>query len=308
MSEFDLSAEFAAWTETSRLSLRRTLFTPGASGQLTPHDVQTLTQLENRSVASLMVDLLPVARFFARPPLSNFRVGAVARGASGALYLGANIELAQNGLGQTVHAEQSALANAYAHRESGITAIAVTAAPCGHCRQFLNELAGGSAIEIVVQGQPSRTLADLLPASFGPLDLGITGGMFGNEKAALRAEAGDDLTAAAIEAASQSYAPHTNAPSGCAVRTTSGRTYTGSYLENAAFNPSLPPLQSALVNVVFGGEDFSAITYVVLVEAEGARITHRPATEAALGEIAPRAQLRVVTATAPAPRNAAPSS
>ena len=44
----------------------------------------------------------------------------VVRGASGALYLGANIEFPGEGLGQTVHAEQAALSNAFMHDEPGI--------------------------------------------------------------------------------------------------------------------------------------------------------------------------------------------
>ena len=88
-----------------------------------------------------MVDLLPLARTYARPPISNYLVGAVARGVSGDLYLGANIEIPGHSLGFSVHGEQFALSNAYMHSEKGIAAIAVTAAPCGHCRQFINEMA-----------------------------------------------------------------------------------------------------------------------------------------------------------------------
>jgi cytidine deaminase len=105
---------------------------------------------------------------------------------SGALYLGANIEIPGNGLNQAVHAEQSALANAFAHAERGIVAIAVIAAPCGHCRQFLNEITGGSQIRVIVKGGATQTLEELLPASFGPKDLGITAGLFSGPVASIR--------------------------------------------------------------------------------------------------------------------------
>src|SRR5579884_2021033 len=111
------------------------------------------------------VKMLPAAQKLARPPISNFRVGAIALGTSGTLYPGANIEIPGNPLNQTVHAEQAAIANAYAKRERGIKAIAVTDAPCGHCRQFLNEIEGGERIRVLIPNQRTRTIADLLPSS-----------------------------------------------------------------------------------------------------------------------------------------------
>jgi cytidine deaminase len=40
-----------------------------------------------------------------------------------------------------VHAEQFLVINALLHGECEIRKLAVTAAPCGHCRQFYSELA-----------------------------------------------------------------------------------------------------------------------------------------------------------------------
>jgi cytidine deaminase len=293
-----LSELLPGWSDASRVIVGDRLLKPGATGRIGGDEVQALAQMEARTVENLMVDLLPVARQFSRPPLSNFKVGAVARGASGAFYLGANLEIPGNGLNQTVHAEQSALANAYAHAERGIAAIAVTAAPCGHCRQFLNEITGGSQIRVIVKGGTTQTLEELLPASFGPKDLGIAAGLFSVSEASIRltSGAGDALALTALEAAARAYAPHTKAIAGCGVRTKSGKTYAGSYLENAAFNPSLSPLQAALVNVVFAGEELGAITRVALVEMRGAAISQRPATEAVLRAVAPGARLEVVEA------------
>jgi cytidine deaminase len=250
------------------------------------------------SIETRMIEMLAKASEYSRPALSNFRVGAVALGASGELYLGANIEIAGNALNQTVHAEQAALANAFAHRERGITAIAVTAAPCGHCRQFMNEIDGASQIRVLVQGQKSVTLGELLPASFGPKDLGITAGLFNGATATLRfaTETRQPLALVALEAAARAYAPHTNALSGCAVRTRSGEMYEGSYLENAAFNPSLSPLQSALVNIAMAGEEFGDIMHVALVELQDATISHRPSTAAALAALSPGARADYFTA------------
>ncbi len=47
----------------------------------------------------------------------------------------------------------------------------------------------------------------------------------------------------------------------------------GLYLENAAFNPSLAPLQSALVALVMRQEAFANLARVVLVESAGRTIS-----------------------------------
>lgn len=57
--------------------------------------------------------------------------------------------------GFTVHAEQSSIADAWMNGEEGIDLIAVTAAPCGYCRQFLNEL---------TQPQRTRRSTDTAPS------------------------------------------------------------------------------------------------------------------------------------------------
>jgi cytidine deaminase len=111
-----------------------------------------------------MLDLLREAQSFARPALTNLRVGAVVRGVSGALYVGANIEFAGANLGQTVHAEQAALSNAFMRGETGIEAVAVSAPPCGHCRQFLYEFAQDRDMEILLPEQPAITTGDFADA------------------------------------------------------------------------------------------------------------------------------------------------
>lgn len=288
----------ADWSEASRAIARTSLFGPGSTGRIAPKDVETLVRKETGSIEKLMLAMLPVARHFAKAPISSFHVGAVAHGASGALYLGANFEVPGIALNQTIHAEQSSIANAYGHREHGIVALAVTDAPCGHCRQFMNEITDAGAIRVIVKGQPIRTLPELLPSSFGPRDLGVKAGMFtaASETLRLLSPNRDVPARAALDAATRAYAPYTKAPSGCAVTTGSGRVFAGSYLENAAFNPSLSPLQSALVNVVFGGEDPASIRSVTLVEVRDAVISQRPATEAVLGALVPSAHLAVLPA------------
>ena len=64
----------------------------------------------------------------------------VGLGASGRLYVGVNLEFPCLPLHNSVHAEQFLVVNALQHGELELVKLAVSAAPCGHCRQFLSEL------------------------------------------------------------------------------------------------------------------------------------------------------------------------
>lgn len=287
------------WSAGSRASLARVLSDVRLRGRIPAAEVEPILDAERKTAGELILDLLPVAQLYARAPTSNYRVGAVAHGASGNVYFGANLEVPRQMLGFSVHAEQSAVANAFAHQEPGVTALAVTATPCGHCRQFLNELAGAAALEVRIKGSAPARLASLLPSSFGPDNLGVKDRIFKATKWELEPGAGmssDDLSSAALEAARRSYAPYSHSPSGVAVQTSANNVYIGSYLENAAFNPSLSPLPAALVGLMMGREEPGSITAVALVEIENGTISQASATQAVLGALAPAVQLKVVTA------------
>lgn len=271
------------------------------SGQISADDSQKLAQVEGTSVDDLMLELLPLAKDFSRRPISNYPVGVVARGVRGSLFLGANIEIPGHCLGFSVHGEQSALSNLYMHSEAGVAAIAVTAAPCGHCRQFMYEMSPDGQMLILVTGKPATKLSSLLPAAFGPKDLNSAGGTFPIKEndLMLTKPSTDKLTTAALKSARISYAPYTKAHSGVAIATKEGRIFQGAYIENAAFNPSLSPLQTALAALIVGGGQYSAISRVTLVEVEGAPISQKAVTEAALGAIAPTVRLEVATSRPP---------
>jgi cytidine deaminase len=285
------------FSEKSRALLQRVL-EGGYSGQITAADATELARLENSNMDALMVRMLPLAQSFSRAPISKFYVGVVVRGESGALYTGANIEIPGQCLGFAVHAEQSALANAYMHGENSIAALAVGGAPCGHCRQFINEMSPAGEIQILTPDRPPVRLRAILPEAFGPAALGRKDGALPvKESRLILAKASSDpTTTAALDAARHSYAPYSKSPSGVAIRSRSGQTYRGSYIENVAFNPSLSPLQTALVAMVAGGEAYSSIAAVTLVEVQGAAISQKPVTETVLGAIAPDAKLEVALA------------
>jgi cytidine deaminase len=73
-------------------------------------------------------------------PYSKFQAGAAVLARDGAVIEGVNVENAAYPLG--ICAEKSALARAIAegHRPGDFEAIAITASPCGGCRQWLVEL------------------------------------------------------------------------------------------------------------------------------------------------------------------------
>ena len=72
-------------------------------------------------------------------PYSNFHVGAAVLARDGRVFLGVNVENAAYPLG--VCAEKAALSRAVTDgcRPGDVEAIAITASPCGGCRQWLHE-------------------------------------------------------------------------------------------------------------------------------------------------------------------------
>lgn len=259
---------------------------------LTPDQVTRLCQQSGMSADALALALLPLAAACAVTPLSQFNVGAVARGESGHWYFGANMEFAGATMQQTVHAEQSAVTHAWLRGETRLQTITVNYTPCGHCRQFMNELNSGTALQISLPGRAITTLADYLPDAFGPGDLAIDTRVLDKVDHGY-ALTGDALTQAAVAAANRSHAPYSQAHSGVALESASGAIYHGGYIENAAFNPSLPPLQAALILLNMHGESCQHISRAVLAEKPDARLQQQAATAATLQALGCR-QLTVV--------------
>lgn len=126
-------------------------------------------------------------------PYSGFHVGAALRLKNGDVVTGANVENAS--LGLTLCAETVAVARiANEGRIGDLAEIAIVGGrvegdalsgddpvhPCGRCRQILNEAAERSRTDILVhcasgdgRAVQSYRLSELLPAAFGPKDLGL---------------------------------------------------------------------------------------------------------------------------------------
>ena len=257
---------------------------------------QIRTVLPPETQLAALRRLAETARGLADPPISNFTVGAALVGAkTGRVYLGGNIEFPGAAIGQSIHAEQAAFTNAWHAGETGIAALAVTAMPCGHCRQFLWETLGPNAPRFsVTVGARTQRIDRLLPHAFGPADLGGKYGAMAAPKRRLAAS-GAALVQAACDAARRSYAPHTSGHAGLALQLADDSVFAGRYAENAAYNPSLPPLQAALILRHLAGKTRVPIARAVLVAAPAA-IDHAVQAEALLALVAPGVALEVVRA------------
>lgn len=110
-------------------------------------------------------------------PYSKFRVGAALLTRDGRLYSGCNVENASYGL--TICAERNTIFHAVAEGMVAVSALLVytstekPAAPCGACRQVLNEFGADAQIRCVCDGPETIDLkvSDLLPKAFGPTNL-----------------------------------------------------------------------------------------------------------------------------------------
>ena len=278
------TSAFDALPAALQSALRPILDDAQFQAALTPEQVASLMQQTRLDADALALALLPLAAACAVAPVSRFNVGAVARGVSGYWYFGANMEFAGVALQQTIHAEQSAIAHAWLRGEQRLEAVTVNYTPCGHCRQFMNELNSGTDLRISLPGRGVSTLADYLPDAFGPRDLNITTLLLDKVDHGYQGE-GDALAQAAIAAANQSHAPYSGSHCGIALRTASGATVTGRYAENAAFNPSLPPLQAALILLNMQGEACENIKAAALAEVENATLDQFAATQATLAAL-----------------------
>ena len=270
--------------------------------------MQRLQQVSGLELPQLTLTLLPLAAAFSYATISHFHVGAIVWGGSGNFYLGANMEFSRQSLSQTIHAEQCAINHAWLHNETSLLGITINATPCGHCRQFMNETSSAQTLRIYLPTS-EHSLPQLLPAAFGPRDLGVLDGLLHPQQHPLphqlpdafgRGDLGvldgllqpqqhplphqftDRLLLAAAEAATQSYAPYSHSYAGVALQTQDGTLFCGRYAENAAFNPSLPPLQSALIMLRMAGYGPEDIQVAALVESQQGQISHLAATQALL--------------------------
>ncbi|KVI01207.1 cytidine deaminase 1-like [Cynara cardunculus var. scolymus] len=293
---------------------------------ITASEAESMARSKGLSLPQLLPSLVKSAQDLARTPISNFAVGAVGLGSDGRIFFGCNIEFPGLPLHHSIHAEQFLITNLAAHGGGPkLLHIAVSAAPCGHCRQFLQELRNISETQIVITDQPEenpdyKPISSILPNPFGPFDLldqetplilekhdnqlslkhdssiiqnGITPNL-SNGNCELIDTNEEALKTEALEAARRSHAPYSNCPSGVALMDCEGKVYKGSYMESAAYNPSMMPVQAALVAyMVAGGGGYERIVAAVMVEKGGAPVRQEDTARLMMKYISPKCDFRV---------------
>jgi cytidine deaminase len=124
----------------------------------------------------LLIEEARKAMAKAYAPYSKFKVGAALLAKNGQIYTGCNVENAA--YGADICAEMTAVVKAISEGIREFTAIAIVSdsmeptAPCGACRQVLNEFSPD--IKIIMVGKHKirkSSLKKILPYAFGPKSL-----------------------------------------------------------------------------------------------------------------------------------------
>ena len=139
--------------------------------------------MEEATIRQLIAAAL-AQRIQAYVPYSHFQVGAALLGQNGCIYTGCNIENAA--YTPTNCAERTAFFKAVSEGVRDFSAIAIVGgpegaapsaytAPCGVCRQVMQEFCAPEAFTIILARSEDdyqlTTLGALLPAGFGPESL-----------------------------------------------------------------------------------------------------------------------------------------
>ncbi|XP_045792266.1 cytidine deaminase 1-like [Trifolium pratense] len=286
-------------------------------------EAKSISQSTGLTLTQLLPNIVKSAQPLARVPISKFHVAAVGVGISGRIFIGVNVEFPNLPFHHTIHAEQFLLTNLSQNKETQLQYLAVSAAPCGHCRQFLQEIRGASDIPLLITNSDSSdftSLSQFLSHPFGPHDLlpkhvPLFLEPRHNDLSLLDLEASIDdsiaesngytnqLKVAALEAANESHAPYSESPSGVALLDSSGNVYKGSYMESAAYNPSLGPVQAAIVAFIAGSgagdgaAEYGELVEAVLVEKEDAVVKQESTARLFLSSISPHCRFNVFLCT-----------
>lgn len=243
-------------------------------------------------VDALMLLLLDDARTLADPPMSGYWVGIVGlERDTGDLVLGGNLEFPGTHLGTTVHGEGFVMTRAY-QRGTSISTLALNRAhPCAHCRQYISEFAASAGLTLIDTLGHRLSLADIYPWPFAPSALGEVGAVPGIVHwPTLTGDGPDDL----LEAGRRAWTPYSGSPSAAVVETDDGRRFAGQAVESVAFNPTMPPLQSALIAARAHGYAWADIRAAWLGTTVGGDVDMTRTTAELLTVIAPDAPLTVV--------------
>ncbi|WP_421761727.1 hypothetical protein [Devosia sp.] len=250
-------------------------------------------------VEELMLLALGAAKSLARPPISQFFVGAVGlEQETGNLILGGNLEFPGVHLGFTVHGEGFVFTRAFS-RGTTIAKIAIGEAhPCAHCRQYLSEFAATRDLLLIDPLGHRLTMAELYPWPFDPDYLGEAGLVTGAVPQPELAFGANTLDAgvaeALLKAGRRAHAPYSKCPATVVLSLKDGGRVTGAAIESVAFNPTMGPLQAALIDLVAHGYEPGDIAEATLGAVTGGAVDYAASTGELLGKLAPGAPLTVL--------------
>ncbi|KQT47269.1 hypothetical protein ASG47_11895 [Devosia sp. Leaf420] len=238
------------------------------------------------------------AREMAKPLISDFHVGAVGlETETGNLILGGNVEFPTTHLGYTLHGEGFVFTRAMS-RGTNIAVIAIGEAhPCAHCRQCLAEYAASDRLELIDPLGHTLKLSDLYPWPFDPAYLGERGAVPGRELwPDLRFEEDSASPAAKtlLAAGRRSHSPYSKCPGALTLHLRDGAAVTGTAIESVAFNPTIHPVQSALVDLLAHGYGYADILGASLGTVRGGAVDYTASTRELLSRIAPDAPVMVM--------------
>ena len=260
---------------------------------------ELVTRFELHSVRDLMCLLLDTAaKTMAKPLISDFHVGAVGLEAeTGNLILGGNVEFPASHLGYTLHGEGFVFTRAMS-RGTDMAVIAIGEAhPCAHCRQCLAEYAASDRLELIDPLGHTLTLSQLYPWPFDPAYLGERGAVPGRDLwPDLRFEE-DSVSPAAeilLAAGRRSHSPYSKCPGALTLHLKDGAAVTGIAIESVAFNPTIHPVQAALVDLLAHGYGYSDIAGASLGTARGGAVDYTVSTRELLSRLAPEAPVMVM--------------
>ncbi len=249
-------------------------------------------------VEELMLLALPVARQIAQPPVSGFFVGAVGlEQETGNLILGGNVEFPGSHLGFTIHGEGFVFTRA-ASRGTNVVSIAIGEAhPCAHCRQYLSEFSATRELALIDPLGHRLTMPQLYPWPFDPEYLGDAGFVPGTVAGDLRL--GEHTLPVGIadpllQAGQRSHAPYSKCPGAVALGLSDGKVVTGFAIESVAFNPTMGPLQAAMIDLIAHGYGAEDIAQAALVTRVGGAVDYSLSVTELLGKVAPSAPLTIV--------------
>ncbi|WP_370676374.1 hypothetical protein [Pleomorphomonas sp. PLEO] len=242
---------------------------------------------------------LGVAQTIARPPISGFHVGAIGLEAeTGNLVLGGNVEFPRTHLGYTLHGETFVFTRAFS-RGTSIRRIALGEAhPCAHCRQYLSEFALGPDLELIDPLGHQLTLGDLYPWPFDSRYLGQPGAMPGAVNfpalAPTVSAAPSPAINALLAAGRRAHAPYSGCPGAVVLELADGKIIAGASIESVAFNPTMGPLQAALVDLIAHGYRFDDVVRATLGTVAKGAVDYSLNTRELLGAIAPGVALDII--------------